>query len=210
MSPEIYNLLDLKMEILARTFVVHFDEEAALTVDWKVVDKVTINLTGTHEQIAGFLCLFFALHGENEWSELPDDQVSEFFIPHWFWCENRKNLAESSIRYIITNLQEICCEAEFATNDINQFVSGMSMVTTTSGINPEGNWRTDVSYFDFTNADQRAKYLDLTNDDPIEGGNPLGSVDISEIPSLIVKIEIERSPGASKEVPPLVFRQNCP
>lgn len=194
------------MEILTRTFVVHFDEEAVPTVDSKAVDKVTITLTGTHEQIAGFLCLFFALHDEAGWSELPYDQVSEFFIPHWFWCENRKNFAESSIRYIVTNLQEICCEAEFATNDINQFVSGMSLVPNIVGYYPEGDWRTDVSYFDLMNADQSAKYLDSTNDDPIVGGNPLGSVDISEIPSLIVKIEIERSPEANEMVPPLIFR----
>lgn len=196
----------LKMDVPTRTLVVHFDEEAVITVDSKAVDKMTINLTGTHEQIAGFICLFYALHGENEWSELPYDQISEFFIPHWFWCEKRKDFAESSIRYIVTNLQEICCEAEFATNDINQFVSGMSMVPNIVGYNLEGNWRTGVSYFDLTNPDQRAKYLNPKNDNPIVGGNPLGSVNISEIPSLIVKIEIERLPKASKEVPPLVFR----
>jgi hypothetical protein len=192
------------MDIIIRTFSVYFGDTAKFSEDEKhAIAKVTITLEGTHDQIAGYLCLFFAFHGTGSLKECcPPDLNVEFFKKHWHWFSSRERLLSISKSCFAIETIPMQGDVMFLTNKISQFCSGMNMVQDIRCFNANGdtvtwsqaNLRDFMYYFDLINDNNRKSYLQNENDGYAGDDIPkimTNSVDTKQIPPLKTVVVVE-------------------
>jgi len=202
-----------KMDVLTRRLVVYFDEDTELTPEREnAANILTISLTGTHEQIAGFLCLFFVRYGvRDNWDDSSDqDLILEFHDIHWHPDKYFDEIIGLNQRYVVVNSFLLDCHVELTTSDITQFVSGMNAVPTLEGQNMDGDplteyevdWKGNLCYFDLSRDDQKDAYLNPENDPDIS----LSTLDTSGVGPLVTRFEVKRISEEDDNVPYLYFQ----
>jgi hypothetical protein len=188
-----------------RTFVVYFDDQTNLIYEEEDASNiVTITLTGTHEQMAGFLCLFFARYGEEGWYGLSEDLRTEFQTPHWHDADDAETIISLNQRYVMTNFRM----TELTTSDLAQFVSGMKAVPNIGSSHIEvgdtmryqdSNWKNEFHCLDLGLDDVKDAYRNPDNEDPWRAATNLATIDTSGIKPLVTKFEAVRITDGSQE-----------
>lgn len=213
------------MDVLTRFFTVYFDEDTEMThkLD-NAANILTITLIGTHEQIAGFLCLFFARYAAwDNWDDLGDqeaensdkirnqDLIREFRDTHWQYDEYPDVIVALNQRYVV-NSGVFDWHVEFTTSDIAQFVSGMNEVPTLEGQNMDHDalteydidWKNKLCYCDLSRDDHKDYYLGSEIDIDVT----LATVDTNGIKPLLTRFEVKRTSEEDDNIPYLYFQHD--
>lgn len=170
------------MEIITTTFFVAFVDEFSIALE-EIDDPLisfTVELKGTKDQIAGFICLFHAQYGGGGLSTVSMRNNRHLWEQHYHFDEHTEEVVSRNHRYIVEfeSLLEFGCI--FTTNDLSQFLSGMLSVPNTIPFEIPNigfitvslqNWIGDAVYFDFTVDDQRDDFINERNNNAVPLSN---------------------------------------
>ena len=149
---------------ITATFTVQFEDE--FLIAYETLDEplatFKVTLTGTREQIAGFICLFFAQYGGSGLGAHEMQALSHLWDDHYHFDRSTEDIEALQHRHVMYLSSVVDYGVIFSTNNLAEFVSGMLAVPLS--LANEGG-RIEVLGVDAPNWFQTICYLDLTVDE---------------------------------------------
>jgi len=178
------------------SFTVQFEEESMIAQENLENPLATfkITLTGTNDQVAGYICLFFAQYGGSGLGTEEMETVSDIWRDHYHYNQVPTEIEASGNRYIILLQGLLDYGVEFSTNNIAEFISGMLAVPPSldNGIDvfpvQDPDWFLTAVYLDLMRDEDRDRFHNADSN-PYEHAALLSTIN-AEVPmKMTVKVE---------------------
>lgn len=166
----------------------------------KSSDKIIITLEGTKTQIWGFICMFYGVYGcQAMWD--PELDRIKFMRHRWKFCQddiNPGDIAALGERYVIDlpDLEGGYGGIQFCTTNLPEFVSGMYEapieIRLKDRVISKPHTIGQYKYLDLFRDELQDLYTQTEEElDPFLGCPTLSEVDVTNVPPLIFRYEVE-------------------